>query len=500
MAAVLVQIVQTVEQVHQGGFAAAGAAQHGKGATRRDGKGNIVQNRLLVFVAEGDMVKDDVAVHRRCQGIRCILLRLGIQDISDTVDGNAGLAHLRQNLAQTAHRPAQGRIVGNERQKLTQRNLPVDCADRTHADNRQHLNRHNQVAGAPVGGHHVAQPNPQIREGDILFVKAVDFKPLPAKRTDYADTGEVLLNRRGQGAFRNIRLHEALGNLGAEEVRVEHDNRDEHRCHQRDFDIHREHQPHGHDDEEADAEYLDHLCADEVADDIHIRGTALDDFTGLVSGVPGKRQLLDVGIQLVTQRFDGALRGLGGIEPRKETEQTRQHRCHQHTRRCQQQHLARVAADHRTQSQTLHPTRQASLANDGVHRHADNLRCHGIKGGVEHRAEKPQPKQPQISPDEAKDHARIFLLIFVQTNHSPILSKIFLPLFCRAALSFPLQFRPPRKPPTRSRSRFDPVQENKKAPLSIVQGCLYQQIQIDESCLVRKQTRPVLPAAQLPWY
>jgi len=43
------------------------------------------------------------------------------------------------------------------------------------------------------------------------------------------------------------------------------------------------------------------------------------------------------------------------------------------------------------------------------------------------------------------------------------------------------------------------VQENKKAPLSIVQGCLYQQIQIDEPCLVKKAdpTRPTGRTAAL---
>lgn len=63
---------------------------------------------------------------------------------------------------------------------------------------------------------------------------------------------------------------------------------------QRNLYIHRKHDAHSHHNQKDDTEYFYHLCADKVADDLNVGGAALDNLAGLMRGMPGKRQLLDM--------------------------------------------------------------------------------------------------------------------------------------------------------------------------------------------------------------
>ena len=74
--AALGQFIQAVQQVHQRGFPAAGAAQDTEGAASLDRKGNVFQYRFRAFVIEIDMLKFKVAPHIRLQRIFTVLLLL----------------------------------------------------------------------------------------------------------------------------------------------------------------------------------------------------------------------------------------------------------------------------------------------------------------------------------------------------------------------------------------------------------------------------------------
>ena len=419
-AAALLQIVQTIEQMHQRRFSAAGSSQNGKGLACWNGEGNIVQHRLLVFIAEGHMLKADVTVHRRGQRLRRVLLRLSVQDIADTADRNAGFAHLCQNFSQRTHRPVEGCIIRNKRQKFTQRDFAVDCADGSDCNDRQHLQSGDQVTGAPIGGHHMSQANPKLRKGIVLFVKAFDFKILPSKCTDHPHTGQVFLYRRRQFSFGDVGVHKAVGDLPLKIEGVKNDDWDKNHRNQRNLYIHRKHDAHSHHNQKDDTEYFYHLCTDKVADDLDVGGAALDNLAGLMRGMPGKRQLLDMPEQFVTQRLDRALGGFSCVEAGKKAEYAGQHRCHQHCGSCKQQDTFDIALHQTVQTQSLKPSWHLPAADNRIYGHADNLWGQRVTRGIEHRANQSQCKQPQTATYKAKHQLyRIFSFILLQTNHSP---------------------------------------------------------------------------------
>ena len=60
-------------------------------------------------------------------------------------------------------------------------------------------------------------------------------------------------------------------------------------------------------DQETDSKHLRQLPAHKVTDHFHVRGTSLNDLPGLVLYMPGKRQILGVVIQGVTDGFQEIL-------------------------------------------------------------------------------------------------------------------------------------------------------------------------------------------------
>ena len=154
------QIIQAVQQVHERAFTASCTAQDGKGAPGRNGEADILEHRRLLLVGESDVIEYNVAVQRRLQCIGGILLLLRIQNISHPVDGNAGLAHLGKNPAQSSHRPGEGSVVGYQGQKFSHRNASVHRFHHTQYDYRENLQTSNQVAYTPIGAQQPAQPHP----------------------------------------------------------------------------------------------------------------------------------------------------------------------------------------------------------------------------------------------------------------------------------------------------------------------------------------------------
>jgi len=72
------QLVQAVQQGHQGGFARARGPQNAKGAPGFDGKAHVVQDAGVLVVAKVHMVEDDVPVHRGLDRVGAVLLLLGV--------------------------------------------------------------------------------------------------------------------------------------------------------------------------------------------------------------------------------------------------------------------------------------------------------------------------------------------------------------------------------------------------------------------------------------
>ena len=85
------QIIEAVQKMHQRRFSAAGASQDSKGASRRNCKTHILQNRMLFIIGEGYMLKADISVKRRLKGFALLFFLLRVEDIGHTLHGNSAL-------------------------------------------------------------------------------------------------------------------------------------------------------------------------------------------------------------------------------------------------------------------------------------------------------------------------------------------------------------------------------------------------------------------------
>ena len=73
------QLVEPVQQVHQGGFPRACGPQNAKGASGPDSKAHVVEHAALALVvAKAHLVKDDVPVHGGPQGVGLAALLGGV--------------------------------------------------------------------------------------------------------------------------------------------------------------------------------------------------------------------------------------------------------------------------------------------------------------------------------------------------------------------------------------------------------------------------------------
>ena len=312
-AAVLRQVIEPVQQMDQGALAGAGAPQNGKGLALADGKGHVPQHRLAL-IAEGNVVKDDVAVHG-VHGVGLVLLLPGIQDVAHPVHGHPGLAHVRQHPAQGPDRPGQGLVIGDEGHEGAQGHPPgYAFAGPGHHDDH-HLQTRQQGAGGPVYGQQLSQPDPELGETLVLGVEFLLLVPLPAEGPDHADGGKVLLGAGGQVALRLVGGLEPAGDLPVEHPGGQAHNGDEQRRDQRQPQVHGEHDAQVQRDEKHRAHHLHQLIAHELADHVHVGGAALDDVAGGVIFVPGKGQILDVAVQVVPDTLDIALGAPGQLEP-----------------------------------------------------------------------------------------------------------------------------------------------------------------------------------------
>ena len=138
--------IQTVKEIHQGRFSGAGSSQNSDRAPRRNGEGDVLQYlRGAVFILIRHMLKRNIPVHGRHLGILFILLCLRIHDVTQAVDGDSRLGHIRHHAAKRADRPRQHGIVIDKCNVLSRCNLSADtenCAD--HGD-QHHLQTGNQI-------------------------------------------------------------------------------------------------------------------------------------------------------------------------------------------------------------------------------------------------------------------------------------------------------------------------------------------------------------------
>ena len=208
----VLQVIEPVQKMHQGALARTGTAQDGEGLALMDGKGHVPQH-ILTLVAEGNVVKDDVAGNRLHRaGDVCLLLR--VENIAHAVHGNARLAHLGQHAAQGTHRPGQGFVVGDKGNESAQGHAAVYRLHNAAQHDDHHLQGGKQRAGGPIDRQQLAQTDPQGGKIVVFLAELFFLIHFPAKSAHHPHTGEVFLGAGGQGALRLVRVLEPAGDLG----------------------------------------------------------------------------------------------------------------------------------------------------------------------------------------------------------------------------------------------------------------------------------------------
>ena len=298
--------------MHQCGLARAGGPQNGEGAASGDGGVHVFQHLVFAVIAEGHVLEADIPVQGRRAGVGLVVLFGGIHDVLDTVDGNPCLAHFGDGAAQRTHGPDQHGIVGNEGNQLAGGHIAPDAHHGAQHDNEHDLDHAHTVTDGPEMAQRTAQFDPQIGHVLVFLVEALFFIQLPAEGANHPHAGQVFLRDGGKPAFAFVALGEALGNMAMEVGGIAHHDGDAGQRHHRQPPVHADHEAQTQHQQHRDPEQLHQLLGNEVADHIHVGGTALDDVAGLVFHMPRKGQTLDVGEQIVAHGAHESLGSLGG--------------------------------------------------------------------------------------------------------------------------------------------------------------------------------------------
>ncbi len=340
------------------------------------------------------MVEDDIAAEVGSQPGRVILLLLFLQNVIDTVDGHAGLAHFGKDASQATDWPDQGGVIRDKRHKGADRDVSAYRFNGAKHQNGHDLKAGKQIAEAPIHAHNIAEIDPHISPFVVLLVKPVDFIGFPAKGANNPHTGQVLLHGGGQGTLCLIRFAEPFGDFTVKNKRIGDDNGDKSQRHPGEFGVHRKHQAHGKNNQEHNADNLQHLTGNKVAHDLNIRGAALNDITGLVFHMPVIRELLNVGEKLFPDPLGkpfGALCGKGTAEKGTDSGAKSDE---QNGRDHQPKMLADIlsAAGLLNQRQNRFGKLKGLFSDDRVHHCADHLWRERIKHRIQHGSNNRQNK------------------------------------------------------------------------------------------------------------
>ena len=305
-------LIEPLEQVHHGGFAAARAAQNRSCPARRNGKADVMEDgHAVIRIGEGHMVKDDIAMEIGLEGMGLLRFRILVEDLLDAAHGHHGLAGVAQRTPQGADRPEQHIDIAGKDDQFAHGDFPP--AGVNDADQQRHhaLGHGDQVAAAPVDGSQAVQRQPAGPQRFVFGVELFHLTLLLAKGTHHPHAGEILLERGGHGALRFIGLLEGLVHHlekpgGKDEQRRHEDHGDE-----GDLHIALEQDGQGDDDHQHRIDHLHDLHGEEAADGIHIGGAALDEVAGLGLDMVGEGQALQVGIEAFAQGLGNVLAGHG---------------------------------------------------------------------------------------------------------------------------------------------------------------------------------------------
>ena len=159
-ATIFIQQIELIQQEHQGGLAAAGAAKDTQSSAGLHGKIDIVEQLRRILVSEVDVLEADISVHGRIGCIGFVSLQRRMHDISDSINRNACLTHFRNHTTQLTDRPNQHGIIGNESDVFAFRKASVNAEPGTENYNKHHLDAGDNIRHTPKPAHDLCHLDP----------------------------------------------------------------------------------------------------------------------------------------------------------------------------------------------------------------------------------------------------------------------------------------------------------------------------------------------------
>ena len=265
-----------------------------------DGHAEIFQHRFFT-IAEGHMREHDIPVQIRLEGVFLLRFCRFVEDLPDTVQRDHALSGVRQDASKLADREEQLADIGGIDDQNAQRDFPADRRGKAD-EQRDHGLRHAQeIARRPVNRQQQVHTEVLIRQVSHFFMKLVDFIGLPAERAHDANARQVFLQHRAHAAFSFVRGAERFHDPLEEQEREQEQHGYHQHGEQGQADIPSEQDSQRNHDHEYRVDHRHHLHGQEAAHRIHIRRAALHQIARFGAHVIGKRQLLDMLIQHVSQ-------------------------------------------------------------------------------------------------------------------------------------------------------------------------------------------------------
>ena len=373
--AALRRCIEPAQKQQQAALAGAGTAQNAEAGPGGNGEGHVREYIRPRLITERNVVEDDVAVHGQLLRVRLVLFTGGVENFANTGYGDARLAHFGDHAAQTAHgRNAHG-VVNGEGDELALGHFAAHAQNAADQHNKHRLDAGRRVADSPEVRKRAAQTHPERGIVLVLLFKALPLVFLAAKGAHNAHAGQVLLRDGRQHALGFVAGSVALTDGVVEQQRIDNDDREHDRRHERQLPVHKRHAHEREHNHRHGAEHGDELLFKEGLDALNVRGAALDDIAGGVLHMPLPRQVLDVMIQKIPAGLDERFARLGTVDVHAVAHDSRQQPEPRHKGCREPQVLPQIGcaaecSDDWTRCRRLY----GGLTDQGIDAHADDLR------------------------------------------------------------------------------------------------------------------------------
>ena len=204
--------------MHQTGFSAPRRPHDGNTFSLTNGKRQIMQRMpTSILITKAYMIEADISADVRSQSTLQIL-RLLIQHLLDSCDGNADLAKIGQNPSKLTQRPHNGTLIHQKHKECADTQLSLQCHADSENDHDQNLHLSQKIRAAPKQCQCMHQIKIFLAICIIRLFEFINFMLLLMKRLYYAHSIQIFLQHGCHGAFRKIAFQENLLRLGEKHI------------------------------------------------------------------------------------------------------------------------------------------------------------------------------------------------------------------------------------------------------------------------------------------